>query len=76
MNTTETQQALAFAAMCVDLTAQAEGCSRRKMYDRMKKVGLIHGLTTKFDALHTQSKEYVVTELRQALHRLETTISL
>ena len=37
MSITETQQALAFAAMCVDLTAQAEGCSRREMYERMKK---------------------------------------
>ncbi len=73
MNTTETQQALAFAAMCVDITARAEGCSRIEMYNRMKKVGLIHGLTTRLDALHTQSKEYVVAELRQALHRLEAT---
>ncbi len=73
MNTAETQQALAFAAMCVDITARAEGRSRIEMYNRMKKVGLIHGLTTRLDALHTQSKEYVVAELRQALHRLEAT---
>ena len=75
MSITETQQALAFAAMCVDLTAQAEGCSRREMYGRMKKVGLIHGLTTKLDPLHTQSKEYIVTDLRQALHRLEASLN-
>ena len=75
MSTAETQQALAFAAMCVDLTAQAEGCSRLEMYNRMKKVGLIHCLTTKLDALHTQSKKYVVEELQQALHRLEATIN-
>lgn len=37
----------------------------------MKIVGLVHGLTTKLDALHTQSKKYVVEELQQALHRLE-----
>ncbi len=76
MSTKETQQALAFAAMCVDLTAQAEGCSRLEMYNRMKKVGLTHGLTTKLDALHTQSKTYVVEALQQALHRLEGNISL
>lgn len=75
MTTAETQQALAFAAMCVDLTAQAEGCTSLQMYNRMKKVGLIQGLTTRLDALHTQSKEYVVAELQQALHRLEQTIS-
>lgn len=75
MTTAETQQALAFAAMCVDLTAQAEGCTNLQMYNRMKKVGLIQGLTTRLDALHTQSKEYVVAELQQALHRLEQTIS-
>lgn len=76
MNTADTQQTLAFAAMCVDLTAQAEGCSRLEMYKRMKKVGLTHGLTTRLDALHTQSKEYVVEALRQALHRLEGNVSL
>lgn len=56
MSTEETQQALAFAAMCVDLVAKAEGCSRHEMYMRMKKAGLIHGLTSRLDALHTQSK--------------------
>ena len=71
MSIAETQQALAFAAMCVDITAQAEGCSRLEMYQRLKEVGLMHGLTTKLDALHTQSKEYVVDELLKALHRLE-----
>ena len=30
MSIAETQQALAFAAMCVDITAQAEGCSRKQ----------------------------------------------
>ncbi len=62
---------LAFAAMCVDATAEASGCSRREMYDRMKAVGLIHGLTTRLDASHTQSREYVVNDLLRALHRLE-----
>ncbi len=71
MSIKETQQALAFAAMCVDLTAEAEKCTRLEMFNRMKKVGLIHGLTTRLDPLHTQSKEYVVTDLLQALHRLE-----
>lgn len=71
MTNSETQQALAFAAMCVDATAKAEGCKRQEMYLRLKNVGLIHGLTTKLDALHTQSKEYVVADLIQALHRLE-----
>ena len=73
MSTNETQQALAFTAMCVDATAKADGCSRRDMYERMKAVGLIHGLTTRLDALHTQSREYVVQDLLQALHRLEGT---
>ncbi len=73
MDTNETQQALAFAAMCVDATAKAEGCSNIEMYERMKAVGLIHGLTTKLDALHTQSREYVVQDLLRALHRLEET---
>lgn len=71
MSTKETQQALAFAAMCVDITAKAVGCTRMEMYNRMKAVGLIHGLTSRLDALHTQSREYVVSDLIQALNRLE-----
>ena len=71
MNTAEVQQTLAFAAMCVDATAKAEGCSRREMYRRLRDVGLMHGLTTRLDPLHTQSKEYVVDDLLTALHRLE-----
>lgn len=42
------------------------------MYLRMKKVGLIHSLTIRLDALHTQSKDYVVAALQTALRRLET----
>lgn len=63
MNIAEVQQTLAFAAMCVDATAKAEGCSRREMYQRLRKVGLMHGLTTRLDPLHTQSMEYVVEDL-------------
>lgn len=72
MSTNEIQQALAFAATCVDATSEAVGCSRREMYERMKAVGLIHGLTSRLDASHTQSREYVVQDLLQALRRLES----
>ncbi|EHJ39443.1 hypothetical protein HMPREF0673_01627 [Leyella stercorea DSM 18206] len=75
MNPSEIQQALAFAAMCVDATAKVEGCSRREMYRRLRDVGLIHGLTSQLDPLHTQSMEYVVEDLLKALHRLESSIN-
>lgn len=71
MNKSMTEQALAFAAMCVDATAKSAGCSSRDMYRRLRDVGLMHGLTTRLDPLHTQSKEYVVEQLLDALHRLE-----
>ena len=71
MSNSEKQQALAFAAMCVDATAKEVGCKPQEMYLRLKNAGLIHGLTTKLDALHTQSKEYVIEALLQALRRLE-----
>lgn len=73
MKTKEIQQILAFAAMCVDETAKAEGCSRRNIYQRLRKAGLMDGLTTTLDPLHTQSIQYVVEDLRNALHRLENT---
>ncbi len=67
----ETEQILSFAALCVDASAKEEGCSRREMYDRLRRVGIIQGLTSRLDALHTQSRQYVVNEIRTALHRLE-----
>lgn len=70
MNIAEVQQTLAFAAMCVDATAKAEGCSRREMYQRLRKVGLMHGLTARLDPLHTQSMEYVVEDLLHDEHSL------
>ncbi len=42
MNKAETQQALAFAAMCVDIPAKAEGCKRQEMYLRLKKARYVH----------------------------------
>lgn len=71
MDTATTQQTLAFATMCVDLTAKAEGRTRKEMYRRLRDCGIMHGLTTRLDPLHTQSKEYVVSELLNALKRLE-----
>lgn len=62
---------LGFAALCVDVAAKAAGCGRREMYQRLKKVGLMHELTTKLDPLHTQSREYVAEDLLRALNRLE-----
>lgn len=38
MNNAEAQQALAFAAMCVDTTAKAEGCNRQEMYLRLEQI--------------------------------------
>lgn len=52
MNKSETQQALAFAAMCIDAMVKAAGCKWQEMHLRLKNAVLMSGLTTKLDALH------------------------
>ena len=62
---------MGFAALCVEATAQKMGCSYQEVYERMKRTGLLRGLTTRLDPLHTQSREYVTDAMIEALERLE-----
>lgn len=62
---------MGFAALCVEAAAKHAGCTYKEMYQRMKRVGLIQALTRRLDPLHTQSREYIVNDLLEALQRLE-----
>ena len=62
---------MGFAVLCVEATAKKLGCSYSETYERMKRTGLLHELTTHLDILHTQSKDYVTDSIIEALERLE-----
>ena len=62
---------MGFAALCVEATAKKLGCSYSEIYERMKRTGLLHQLTTQLDILHTQCKEYVTNAIIETLERIE-----
>lgn len=62
---------LGFASLCVEATAKKVGCSYLDMYNRLYHVGILQGLTKQLDPLHTQSLDYVTTDILNALTRLE-----
>lgn len=62
---------MGFAVLCVEATAKKLGCPYSEIYERMKRAGLLHQLTTQLDILHTQSKEYVTNVIIETLERIE-----
>ena len=57
-----------FTSSCIEAAARKLGCSTGEMYRRMKRVGLIHGfIIPGYEALHTQSREYVTENVLGAL---------
>ena len=61
-----------FASSCIEAAARKLGCSTGEMYRRMKRVGLIHGfIIPGYEALHTQSRDYVTDITLQALDNWE-----
>ncbi len=68
---TETENRLAFAALCVECAARRLGRPPREIYLRMKRVGLIKQIAHQTDPLHTQSREYITRDIVDAILRLE-----
>lgn len=63
----ETLQTI-FVASCVESAAIATGCESNEMYQRMKRVGLLEDYIWRFyDTLHTQSREYVTSDVLETL---------
>ena len=59
---------ISFAIFCIENTARSLGISGTKMYDELEKNGLIDDyILAHYDALHTQSKEYIVNDIKRAL---------
>lgn len=59
---------ISFCIFCIENTARSLGISGTKMYDELEKNGLIDDyIFAHYDALHTQSKEYIVNDIKRAL---------
>lgn len=57
-----------FASSCVESAARKRNIPASKMYQRMKRVGLIDGFILKcYEGLHTQSREHVTEDVLGAL---------
>lgn len=68
---TDEEVRMGFAASCIEDAARRVGCSYLEMYHRMKRVGLSQAYASHLDPVHTQSREYVTTEVLETLQRLE-----
>lgn len=61
-----------FVSSCIESVANHLGCPASAMYARMQKIGLIEGYIWKYyDTLHTQSREYVIDDVLEALYNWE-----
>lgn len=66
------KQKLSFASLCIDRAAKKIGCTEAEMYKRLDSNGLIRDyLLEYYDTLHTQSLEYALDDLLQALRNRE-----
>ena len=63
-----------FVVMAIESGARKLSISGRAMHDRLKAQGLIHSrLIKRYDALHTQSIDWVADDIVETLQNWETT---
>lgn len=59
---------MAFVASCIEGAARKMGVSYREAYERMNNVGMIDDyMLGCYDALHTESREYVTEDVIECL---------
>lgn len=64
----ETYRRIHFAVMAIESGARKLGISGKEMHDRLRKQGLIHNrLIKRYDALHTQSLDWVADDICETL---------
>lgn len=69
----EAERICIFVCSCIESAAERLGCKAKEIYERMDRVGLIHGyLIPCYDTLHTESREILGREerVRAALKEL------
>lgn len=66
------EKVMEFVIFAIESTAQKIGISASMLYNRLEKVNLIRRyLIDGYDVLHTQSREYIVDTLLEALENWE-----
>lgn len=62
-----------FLAQCIEAMAYAEHCSHVDMLERLEAANMTEGyILAHYEALHTESMENIVSELRDLLHKRES----
>lgn len=64
---TEAELRLEFTVYCIESIANRLKTSRREIFRRMSRVGLVQDFIRNNDPLHTQSIDYAVDEILEAL---------
>ena len=58
-----------FSVFCIENVAQKLGKSGSELFNLLKTSGLLHSyIIPSYEALHTQSKQYIVDEIISVLH--------
>lgn len=69
---TEDELRTIFVASCIESAANALDIPASEMHKRMQRVGLIENYIWRcYDTLHTQSREYVTSDILEALENWE-----
>lgn len=68
MEISKTQVVMAFVATCIEATARLQNTPYQKVYQRMKKVGLIEKyIIPHYETLHSESRENVAAGIAACL---------
>ena len=60
---------LEYAVFCIENVASELGKTGTEIYNFLKKTGLLESyLVPSYEALHTQSKQYIVNEIISVVH--------
>lgn len=68
---TPQQQRLEFTVYCIESLANRLNCPQKDIYLRMARAGIPQYFIRHDDPLHTQSIDYVMDELQEAIMRSE-----
>lgn len=66
------QAMMAFVATCIETTARQTGTNYQKVYQRMKRVGMIEKyIYPNYETLHTMSRENIALDMMECLKKWE-----
>ena len=64
------EKEIEFSVFCIENVAQKLGKSGKELFQILNSSGLLHNyIIPSYEALHTQSKQYIVDEIVSVLHK-------